>query len=84
MKDSTRIFILSVFSAILIWMPILYENFAYHIHQRKETVSKVLEIKNADSNNFVGNVLDLKKRKKIDSTFHRRLEQHFPKARRVL
>jgi len=56
---------------------------AYRIHQREGTVLKVLAVdraggQRADSNNFVGNVLGLKKRKKIDPTFHRRLVQHFP------
>ena len=83
MKDSIRICILGVFSAIWICKPIPYETLAYRIHQREETVSKVLAVgraggQGADSNNFVGNVLDLKKRKKIDPTFHRRLVQHFP------
>jgi hypothetical protein len=83
MKDSIKVCILGVFSVIWICKPILYETMAYRIHQREETVSKVLPVgraggQGADSNNFVGNVLGLKKRKKIDPTFHRRLVQHFP------
>ncbi len=81
MKDLTKICILGFFSAIWICKPIPYDR----IHQREETVSKVLAVGQAggqgvDSNNFVNKVLDLIKikRKKIDPTFHRKLEQHFP------
>jgi hypothetical protein len=36
------IFILIIFSAILVSKPISYETLAYHINQREETVLKVL------------------------------------------
>jgi hypothetical protein len=83
MKDSRRIRILGVFSVIWICKPIPYETVSYYINKREETVLKVLAVgraggQGADSNNFVGNVLGLKKRKKIDPTFHSRLVQQFP------
>ena len=58
MKNSTRIFILSLFTVIWICKPIPWETLAYRIHQREETVSKVLALgraggQGADSNNFV-------------------------------
>jgi hypothetical protein len=81
MKDSRRICILGVFSVIWICKPIPYETVSY-INKSEETVLKVLAVGRAggqgsDSNNFVGNVLGLKKRKKIDPTFHSRLVQQF-------
>ena len=83
MKNEIRIFILSIFSTIWICKPIPYETLAYHIHQREETFSKVLAVapgggQGEKSNSFVSNVLDLKNKKRISLSFHRRLEQHFP------
>ena len=61
MKDSTRIFILSVFSIIWICKPIPYETVShrqYVRHQHQKTVNKVLEIpysggRESTSNSFV-------------------------------
>jgi len=83
MKNGTRIFILSIFIAIWICKPIPYETLAYRIHQREEILSKVLAVaqgggQGENSNSFVSNVLDLKNKKRISLSFHRRLEQHFP------
>ena len=80
MKNGTRIFILSIFSLVWICKPIPYETLAYRIHQREETVSKGLAVASGggQGENSNSNMLDLKNKKRIYLSFHRRLEQHFP------
>ena len=83
MKDSIRICILGVFASICICMPISFDTLAYRIHQREQTVSRVLAVspgggRKDSASSFVGNLFGFKKRKKFDLAFHRRLEQHFP------
>ena len=80
MKNSVRIFVLTVFSVLVICMPISYETLSYNIPLQEKSISIVLGVsqgggQNSDSNSFIPR---LKKRKKFNLIFHRRLEQHFP------
>jgi hypothetical protein len=83
MKTARKIVVSTVFSVIWVSKLTSYETLAYRIEQREKTFSKILVIvpgggQKKNSNNFVSNVLDLKNKKRISISFHRRLEQHFP------
>lgn len=73
MKNETWSFLLSIFSAIWICKPIPYETLSYPIYKGEETIWKVLAVDPGESQ---GEILNNKKR--IDLSFHRRLEQYFP------
>ena len=71
MKNSTRIFILSIFSIIWICKPIPYETVShlhYVRHQHQKTVNKVLEIPYSGGQESTSNSF---KKEKIDLSFHR-------------
>lgn len=73
MRNKTWSFLLSIFSAIWICKPIPYETLSYPIQKREETISKVLTVNPGGSQDDI-----LNNKKRIDLSFHHRLEQYFP------